>query len=333
MNTSLTTSAKVSLVFVLLIAVDLVQAESPSVTFLNQQIKDPSHHFSDHYLTVNGHQLHYVSAGQGDLIIFYHGFPSYWYMWKNQLLELVKDYRVVAVDGLGANLSAKPSKLTPYRVDSLATQIYQLSQALNGDKKFLLIGHDWGGALAWSYAQQYPKTLNKLVVLNAPPTNLFLELLRSNADQRAASSYIDRLKLVAKKGEISSEYADRMSRFAYANLRQQGHVSDAEAKLYQTALTRPGAIAGGIRWYQANIPTFAEIADEDFWPSPKASTTVTSLLIWGQDDGTFVPAFLEQLPIYAKDLTIEVLPDVGHWPALEAPNEVNELLRNFIQSP
>jgi pimeloyl-ACP methyl ester carboxylesterase len=162
---------------------------------------------------------------------------------------------------------------------------------------------------------------------------LFLELLRSNADQRAASSYIDRLKLVAKKGEISSEYADRMSKFAYANLRQQGHVSDAEAKLYQTALTRPGAIAGGIRWYQANIPTFEEIADKDFWPSPKASTTVTSLLIWGQDDGTFVPAFLEQLPIYAKDLTIEVLPDVGHWPALEAPTEVNKLLRNFIQSP
>ncbi|MGB2360144.1 MAG: alpha/beta fold hydrolase, partial [Porticoccaceae bacterium] len=168
--------------------------ESPSVTFINQQISDPALQFSDHSIDVDGQRLHYVSAGSGKLILFYHGFPSYWYMWKNQLLDLAADYRVVAVDGLGANLSAKPNKLAPFHVSALSRQLNALAETLAGDQGFVLVGHDWGGALAWSYAQQYPQGLDKLVVLNAPPTNLFLELLRSNPEQRKASTYIARLK-------------------------------------------------------------------------------------------------------------------------------------------
>jgi hypothetical protein len=102
-----------------LLAAEMESVDSPSVRFINQQISDPALRFSDHSIDVDGQRLHYVSAGSGKLILFYHGFPSYWYMWKNQLLDLAADYRVVAVDGLGANLSAKPNELAPYHVSAL----------------------------------------------------------------------------------------------------------------------------------------------------------------------------------------------------------------------
>jgi len=97
---------------------EMVPIQSPSVQFINQHNSDPALQFSDHSIDVDDQRLHYVSAGTGKLILFYHGFPSYWYMWKNQLLDLAADYRVVAVDGLGANLSAKPNELAPYHVSA-----------------------------------------------------------------------------------------------------------------------------------------------------------------------------------------------------------------------
>ena len=312
---------------------EMVPTQSPSVQFINQHNSDPALQFSDHSIEVDGQRLHYVSAGTGKLILFYHGFPSYWYMWKNQLLDLAMDYRVVAVDGLGANLSAKPNELEPYHVSALSRQLKALVEALAGDEGFVLVGHDWGGALAWSYAQQYPQGLDKLVVLNAPPTNLFLELLRSNPDQRKASTYIARLKDAAQNQTVDQKYADRMAGFAYGSMVNRGLISASEGELYKTALTRPGAVVGGIKWYQANIPELDKITDDDFWPSTKASTEVESMLIWGEDDTTFVPAFIDQLPNYAKDLRIEVLPGVRHWPPLEAPDKVNRLIREFIEAP
>jgi pimeloyl-ACP methyl ester carboxylesterase len=316
-----------------LLAAEMESVESPSVRFINHQISDPALQFSDHIIDVDGQQLHYVSAGSGKLILFYHGFPSYWYMWKNQLLDLAADYRVVAVDGLGANLSAKPNELAPYHVSALSRQLNVLAKTLANDQGYVLVGHDWGGALAWSYAQQYPQGLDKLVVLNAPPTNLFLELLRSNPEQRKASTYIARLKNAAQNQTVDQNYAAQMASFAYGSMVNRGLISASEATLYKTALTRPGAVAGGIKWYQANIPELDKIADDDFWPSTKSSTEVESMLIWGEDDTTFVPAFLDQLPNYAKDLRIEVLPGVRHWPPLEAPDKVNRLIREFIEAP
>jgi epoxide hydrolase 4 len=101
-------------------------------------------------------RLHYVEAGRGPLVILYHGFPSFWYSWFDQMEVLKTRYRVVAVDGLGANLSGKPADLAPYRVEALAKQLDGLARHLNGKRRFTLVGHDWGAALAFAYAQAYP---------------------------------------------------------------------------------------------------------------------------------------------------------------------------------
>src|SRR5437588_12036218 len=110
----------------------------------------------DHYAEVNGVRLHYVTAGKGPLIIFLHGFPEFWYEWKNQLAEFGKDHLAVAPDMRGYNLSAKPTGGDQYEAKQLIEDVRALAEHLGHHKKFVLVGHDWGGAVAWSFAIAHP---------------------------------------------------------------------------------------------------------------------------------------------------------------------------------
>ncbi|MEM9507162.1 MAG: alpha/beta fold hydrolase, partial [Cyanobacteria bacterium P01_E01_bin.35] len=139
--------------------------------------------------------LHYVEAGQGPLIILYHGFPSFWYSWFDQMEVLKGQYRVVAVDGLGSGLSAKPQESEPYKLKALSKQLDDLARHLAGDEKYVLIGHDWGSVLALSYAQAYPDRLHKVIGMNAPLLNMFLKFLAQSPEQQNRSAYMTRIKL------------------------------------------------------------------------------------------------------------------------------------------
>lgn len=308
---------------------------SESLRFLNTQIQndDEAAKFTEGYVKAGGSRLHYVSAGSGKLVVFYHGFPSYWYIWKHQLKALAKDYRVIAFDGLGTNLSDKPTEVSAYTVSNISAQLREAIEELNGQKPYILVGHDWGGAMAWAYAQTNPPGLEKLVVLSAPPYNLFLELLRSDADQRKASQYVEYLK--SAEGEKRLKANNALSFWkagGYEKFVARGLISPDEGELFKLAMARQGAVAGGISWYRANLPLPQTITADDFWPSQLARTSVNSLLIWGETDKTFVPAFLQQLPNYTDQLQIEILPEIGHTPQLEAPEKVNRLIRDFIEA-
>jgi pimeloyl-ACP methyl ester carboxylesterase len=308
---------------------------SESLRFFNAQNLDGNDipKFTEGYVAVGGNRLHYVSGGSGKLVVFHHGFPSYWYQWKNQLKALANNYRVVAFDGLGSNLSDKPTEVSAYTVDKLTTQLRNAIDKLAGGESYILVGHDWGGALAWAYAQTNPPGLEKLIVLNAPPYNLFLELLRSNPDQQQASQYIKRLKSVEGERRLKENNALGFWKAGgYEKFVARDLISQAEGELFKTAMAQPGAVTGGINWYRANIPSFDDIFEDNFWPSQSASTSVNSLLIWGETDKTFVTTFMEQLPNYADQLRIEILPGVGHTPQLEAPEKVTLLIRDFIES-
>ena len=119
------------------------------------------------YAELNGQRLHYVTAGKGKLIIFLHGFPEFWYEWKNQLAEFGRDYQAVAPDMRGYNLSSKPGEVEQYQVKYLVEDLRALAEKL-GHKKFILVAHDWGGAVAWAFAMAHPDRLEKLVIINAP---------------------------------------------------------------------------------------------------------------------------------------------------------------------
>lgn len=282
------------------------------------------------YAKVGDVNYHYVSAGEGPLVILYHGFPSFWYAWKFQIAELAKHYRVVAVDGLGSNLSDKPSAIGRYRIDKLAEDLNQLAYQLSDDKTFHLIGHDWGGALSWAFAQRYPQRVEKLIVLNAPPYNLFLELLRNNAQQQKVSRYIDILSHPMGEAVLGFNDSYLIWSMAYQKHLDHNTISKTEADLFRQALARPQALHSAINWYRANTPTRDNI---NSWPKDNPTVKAPSLLIWGVKDKTFVAEFLELLPNYVDQLTIERLPNAAHWPSLSHAERVNRTIIDFLKAP
>src|SRR5712671_845972 len=141
------------------------------------------------YAEANGIRLHYVTTGKGKLLLFVHGFPEFWYAWKNQLVEFGRDYQAVAPDMRGYNLSSKPTEVEQYQVQYLVEDLRALAEKL-GHKKLILVAHDWGGAVAWAFAIAHPDYLEKLVIINAPHPGVFQRELRDNPAQQKASGYM-----------------------------------------------------------------------------------------------------------------------------------------------
>lgn len=286
--------------------------------------------FTDHYFDFDGITLHYVEAGSGPLVIFYHGFPLFWFSFHHQMTALKDRYRVVAVDGLGVNLSSKPTDLEKYKLQNLAAQLDALANHLAPGKPFSLVGHDWGGALAWSFAQAYPDRLEKLIGINAPPTNQLLHLLQTNEEQRKRSSYMWLMRGGKTHTLITENGARRLWKNAYAKFRDLPHFTKAHDETFREALAIPGAVEGGINWYRANIPLLQDLEEAECWPSPTASTSVPALLIWGETDTTFVAEFIDELDRYATNLEVKRLPGVGHTPMLEAPSLTTSIIEEFL---
>lgn len=275
-------------------------------------------------------RLHYVEAGEGPLVILYHGFPSYWLNWFDLMESLKTRHRVVAVDGLGAGLSGKPASLAPYRVDRLARQLDGLARHLNGNRRFVLIGHDWGAALTLAYAQAYPRRLNAVVGMSAPPYNLFLELVRDDPQQRARSAYMQRFRAITPESLRANGMAQRLAGQVYGELRDKGHLRPEAAALFEASVGRPEAMQGGINWYLANIPDFAELNRARPWPRHNRPIAVPTLLIWGEADTTFVPGFLEAMPRYAPRLSVVRLPGIGHMTPIEQSARSNDAIIAFL---
>src|SRR5579862_6317361 len=144
----------------------------------------------DRYAEVNGVKLHYVEQGKGELILFLHGFPEFWYEWKDLLPEFGKDHHAVAPDMRGYNLSDKPEAVEQYRVPVIVEDFHALALKLKA-RKFVLVGHDWGGVIAWAFAATHPEMLDRLVIINAPHPTVFSRELANNPAQQKASGYFN----------------------------------------------------------------------------------------------------------------------------------------------
>ena len=303
----------------------------PAVAHANQ-VAAGAERYVEGYFGDGDRRLHYVEAGGGDLVIFYHGFPSFWLSFFDQMEALKGRYRVVAVDGLGAGLSAKPDSLDAYRIDKLAADIDALARHFAGDQPFILIGHDWGAALAFAFAQAYPERLAKVVGLSAPPYELFLEMLEESAVQQRASGYMREITATTTEAVIADPPGQRLFEIGYAGLVRSGALSHAEGELFRAALAPAAASNGGYNWYRANIPSSDEKATSMSWPAPGARIAVPALLVWGETDRTFDAAFIERLESRSDRLTIEVISGVGHWTPIERPEAAAEAIRRFLES-
>jgi pimeloyl-ACP methyl ester carboxylesterase len=295
----------------------------------------------DKYVKVNGVRLHYVTAGKGPLILFLHGFPEFWYEWKNQLVEFGKDHQAVAPDMRGYNLSDKPTDLDQYKMASLVEDIRGLADHLSHGKKFVLVAHDWGGAVAWSFAIAHPDYLSKLVIINAPHPGVFAKLLSSDPAQQKASQYMLMFRGEnAEKTLSANDYAGLVGAVLGAGLKT-GAFTEADKQEYIKAWSQPGALTGGLNYYRANHvgpPAPAKEGDPksastgNFALDPtKLTVKVPTLVIWGEKDTALLTQNLDGLDQFVPQLTIKRIPDGSHWVIHEKAAEVNADIREFIQ--
>ena len=295
----------------------------------------PEFKFQSQFADVNGIRLHYVSTGQGNLILFVHGFPEFWAEWENQLAEFGNDHQAVALDMRGYNLSAKPEDIEAYHAKYLIEDLRALAEHL-GYKKFILVAHDWGGAVAWSAAMRYPECVEKLIIINSPHPAVFARELLNNPDQQAASQYM--LLFRSPKAErILSEnnYARLMDMVT-----QFGSNWDMAAEVrqkYIEAWSQPGALTGGLNYYRAS-PLYPPVSPEDVakiksilnLPREMFAVKVPTLVIWGEQDRALLTGNLDGLEDYVEDLTVKRIPDGSHWVSHEQPERVNALIREFL---
>ena len=285
-------------------------------------VRDMAHRWVD----VHGLRLHCVEAGTGPLVVLLHGFPEFWYAWRHQIPALAAaGYRVVAPDMRGYNTSAKPPGVGNYTIDKLVGDVRGLVRHL-GEERATVVGHDWGGAVAWSVPMRHPELVERLVVLNAPHPAAFARELRTPG-QLLRSWYIFFFQ-VPWLPEASFRAANfaLLERTLRTDPVRPGAFSDEDVRRYKRALAQPGALTATINYYRAAVRTDPREALRE--PSP---ITCPTLLIWGDRDRYLGPALTEGLERWVPAIRVEHIPDASHWVQADPPERVNDLLVSYLR--
>jgi len=320
----------------LLVLITFVSAEAgrkPTSHPDKKEVKAPM--LKHEYADVNGVRLHYVTAGKGKLIMFVHGFPEFWYEWKNQLAEFGTDYQAVAPDMRGYNLSSKPAEVDQYQVKYLVEDLRALAEKL-GHKKFILVAHDWGGAVAWAFAIAHPDYLEKLIIINAPHPGVFQRELRENPAQQKASGYMLMFRSPQAEQTLSANNYALLVQVVLGEGLKTGVFTEEDKKAYIEAWSQPGALTGGLNYYRA--ARVGPPAEGDKQPAnfaaglPSLDVKVPTLVIWGERDIALLTGNLEGLDKFVPNLTIKRIPDGTHWVIHEKPVLVDSYIREFIKS-
>lgn len=290
----------------------------------------------DRYAEVNGVRLHYVAAGQGPLILFLHGFPEFWYQWKDQLREFARDYRVVAPDMRGYNLSSRPSDVGAYSGTKLVEDVRALADHL-GYRKFILVGHDWGGLVAWTFAMVHPERLEKLVILNAPHPGVFERELRENPAQQWASQYMLLFNSTDAERVVGDQDYRMLAEHVLGEGLEKGYVSQEDRQRYLDVWRDGGTVTAGLNYYRA-ARLGPPPSPGDYWSPEKHfvprlggyRVRTPTLLLWGVRDPYLLPGVISGLSRYVPDMKVKLYPDAGHWLNRARAADVSRDIRRFL---
>lgn len=267
-------------------------------------------------------RLHTVTQGSGPPVLLLHGFPEFWYSWRHQMQALADaGFTAIAPDLRGYNLSDKPQGRSAYRVEKLIADIEGLLAAL-GHSKAHIVGHDWGGYLAFYLAAHRPKLVDRLVVLNGPHPKIMAREL-SNPRQLAMSWYMFFFQLPRLPERLITTRKGLARIFHGPDVGKGSAFSDDDLSRYVAAMKQPGAATASINWYRAAFspPRFSRRI-----PPIQAPT----LVLWGERDRFLGTGQLRGLEREARDLTVVRFPDAGHWLQQERPREVSERIVQFF---
>jgi len=286
----------------------------------------------------NGIELDVVDVGprDGPVLIFLHGFPDSHRTWRNQIAHLSGTYRCIAPDQRGYRGSSKPKGVENYTPDKLIGDVFQLADAL-GVGPFTIVGHDWGGAIAWGVAimGQLNGRVSRAVLMNAPHPVIFPKLLYTNRQQRQASQYFRVFRDPASDELVEQFGLGGVLLKAFGEVRENTKMDPAErAALMEDYANREAAIAM-LNWYRASPMEVLEM-DAPYeipagWQPPALpKLTIPTLVVWALDDIALPPANIEGLDEVIADLTLVTVPGSGHFVQWEAPAEVNAALDEFL---
>jgi pimeloyl-ACP methyl ester carboxylesterase len=282
----------------------------------------------------NGTRLHYASAGEKGppLILFVHGFPEFWYEWEAQLKEFGGEYFAVAPDLRGFNLSDMPADLSAYKAKHIVDDLRLLVAHL-GYEKFILVAHDWGGAIAWNFAIALPQLLHKLIIVNAPHPYLFMQALASDPAQKSASEYMNWLRAERSENALAKDDFALLEGLLSGMGRSPTPWFTPQVRArYHECWAR--GLTGGVNYYRASPlhpptgdhpgPLQLQLNPSDF------RIKVPTRVIWGERDVALPKTLLDGLDGLIDDLKIERIAEGSHWVIHEQPERVNHLIRGFL---
>lgn len=276
------------------------------------------------YLSTNGIRLHYVTQGEGPLMLLLHGFPEFWYSWRHQIPEFAKDYNVVALDLRGYNDSDKPTETAAYALPELIKDVEGAILALGYDK-CVLVGHDWGGAIAWSFAYKHADMLEKLIVLNLPHPAKFVAGLRT-PKQLLRSWYIALFQLPRLPEWMLSANNYAAIRAAFSNMAINPEAfSPQDLDAYAAAAAKPGALTGMLNYYR-NI-----LRSDGLFQQTWDRLKIPTLMIWGEEDTALGKELTYGTEEFVSDFEIKYIPQCSHWVQQEQPALVNQYIRDFLR--
>lgn len=286
----------------------------------------------------NGIELDVVDTGprSGPVLIFLHGFPESHRTWRHQIAHLAGQFRCIAPDQRGYRGSSKPAGVENYTPDKLVGDVFLLADAL-GIERFTIVGHDWGGAIAWGVAMvgQATGRVTRAVVANAPHPVIFPKLLYTDPAQRAASQYFRAFRDCANDDLVREFGLGGMLMKAFGQRLESPRLEPEEQAALLADWENRDAAFAMLNWYRASP---MEVPDMDapfelpagWQPLPIPHLTIPTLVIWALDDMALPPANLAGMHDIIDDLTVVEVPDCGHFVPWEAPAAVNAALDAFL---
>jgi len=280
-----------------------------------------------HFIETNNIRLHCVIQGEGELVVLLHGFPEFWYSWRHQIPALAKHFKVVVPDLRGYNDSDKPE--SGYDIDTLTTDVQGLIHSL-GYLKAHVVGHDWGGAIAWHFAQKFPNLLDRLAILNAPHPERFRQEVLTNFDQIQRSWYMLAFQVPAlPEWFIQRNLSSFIKNLLQGQSVRKGAFTTQDTEMYQAALEKPGALTAALKYYRSLLAPQAWL---NSWGRSPTLITSPTLVLWGEEDQFLSTKLTEGIDrLITAPFRLKLLPQCGHWVQQEAPQTVNRELLDFLR--
>jgi pimeloyl-ACP methyl ester carboxylesterase len=267
----------------------------------------------DGFVDSKGVKIHYVTKGKGPLVVMIHGFPDYWFSWRGQMPALAKHFQVVAIDQRGYNLSDKPTGIDNYTLDKLVEDVHAVVKHFKQNKA-IIVGHDWGGLVAWTFAMTYPERTDRLIILNLPHPKGMSRELANNPQQQKNSEYARNFQKPDAASKVTPELITLLV------------VKDAKVRGKYLEAMKRSSMEGMLNYYKANYPR-EPYKDERTFPAVKCSV----LMIHGLDDQYLLPGALNDTWKWLeKDLTLVTIPKAGHFVHWDAPEFVTKTMVRWL---